>query len=193
MISDIRFNKSSFFSKRKLAKEKFIQWSSSTTCHGFSHLIGASRIILRLMWLVCLLTAIGSCSYLIIKSILEFFKYDVNTKIRTYSEIPSLLPAVTICGTSPIMIDYGYNKIPEFKYNFSTSLTINLIRRSSTFERLKVRQKNKALKNETSSILSNINGNTILHCMSFDFPCSVLDFDFFMIIITATVSALTLI
>ncbi len=52
-------------------------------------------------------TSSGLCSYLILQLVMNYFNYDVSTTTRTFYEIPSKFPKVTICNTYPFTTQYA--------------------------------------------------------------------------------------
>ena len=87
------FNKSKFNNIR----EKFIEWSLSSTSHGFPNIFRTSKMPIRIMWLVFLTISISLCSYLIMESIFEYLEHDVITKIREIAQEKLEYPALSIC------------------------------------------------------------------------------------------------
>jgi hypothetical protein len=59
------------------------------------------------MWLVCFFASSGMGSFLILRSIHDYLKYDVVTQTVTDDEIPTKFPTVSICHTAPFMTKQG--------------------------------------------------------------------------------------
>ncbi len=51
--------------KQTLIKRKLLEWTESSTLHGLSNLFKTEIILLRVIWLVCILCSVGFCAYLI--------------------------------------------------------------------------------------------------------------------------------
>ena len=60
-------------------------------------IFSSPSVVIRVFWCLGLLFACGLCSYFLIESILVFFTYELSTTVRTYAEVTSLFPKVTIC------------------------------------------------------------------------------------------------
>ncbi len=83
-------------------KPKHIIWVSlktivvdaalKTTMHGLPGIFQSKYLLLRLMWIVCLLGSTGVCAYLLIKSVQDYLNYDVVTVTSTIYEIPTVFP-----------------------------------------------------------------------------------------------------
>jgi hypothetical protein len=75
-------------SVRRRAVEAFVDWSKSTSFHGYPNIFRTKRITLKLMWIICFTISNAFCSYMIVKSMLEYLEYGVNTQIRVVNQIP---------------------------------------------------------------------------------------------------------
>jgi hypothetical protein len=74
-------------------------------------------IIIRVFWCLGLLFACGLCSYFLIESILVFFTYELSTTVRTYAEVTSLFPKVTICNKNAFTTKYAFEVAAGLKYD----------------------------------------------------------------------------
>ena len=61
-------------------------------------IIETPYITLKVFILVCVLTVTGLSSHLVIRTILDYFAYEVMTKTRTLSQIEAEFPKVIICN-----------------------------------------------------------------------------------------------
>ncbi len=71
------------------------EFFSSTSAHGFAHLVNTSTSR-KIFWLLFLLTAIGGLSYHFVTLMLEYYSYNVIESSSVSSEPPKF-PWVTIC------------------------------------------------------------------------------------------------
>lgn len=78
--------------KTELMRQKFIKWSIELGVHGYPNIFRVHSWLLKWMWIVSLLAAVGGCCYLIQLSVREYLEYNVNTRIRTFIEMPMALP-----------------------------------------------------------------------------------------------------
>ena len=72
--------------------------SASTTCHGYSKIFQTELRCVQLMWVLVLLVSFGLCSYMIIKAILDYLKFDVISKTRFVNQVPMTFPAIAVCN-----------------------------------------------------------------------------------------------
>ena len=88
-------------SLRTKLKERFIEWATSSTSHGFPNIFRANNIFIKLMWLLFLICSSAMCGFMVVRSIMDYLSFDVVTKVRVYSEVPSEFPTITICNINP--------------------------------------------------------------------------------------------
>jgi hypothetical protein len=67
------------------------------------------KILLKLFLFTFVLISIGLASYLVIRSIVDYFTYGVSTTLRTVFETPTLFPKVTFCNINPFTTEYAFN------------------------------------------------------------------------------------
>jgi hypothetical protein len=73
-------------------KKNIVDSLLSTTVHGLPSIVSAKHVLIQIMWFFFILASGGACSYLIIKNIQDFFKYEVVTVTSSQLEIPTLFP-----------------------------------------------------------------------------------------------------
>jgi hypothetical protein len=119
--------------KKSFSKEKKLQVVNKvktllegSTSHGIPNIIRTNRISIKTLWTVCFLAALGSCSYMVIKSVTDYLEYDTVSKIEYITEIPTKFPTISFCNTNPLMTNvsqqlvedllpfYGFNNSSEF-------------------------------------------------------------------------------
>ncbi len=71
---------------------------ANSTGHGLPKITGSGNPLIRVLWAVCFIIAIGICSFMVYEVVEQFRRFEVNTltNIRRYTEMT--LPAVTICS-----------------------------------------------------------------------------------------------
>lgn len=80
-------------------KSKFIDWSLSSTSHGYPNIWRTNRSLIRLIWILSFLGSTGFCFYLIVKIINSYLNYDFNTVIKIVQvEQAYILPALVFCN-----------------------------------------------------------------------------------------------
>ena len=92
-------------------KKVLLEWSSKSSAHGFPGLSSKnSNYIIRIVWIILMLTSWSYCFYTIIKTLIKFFEYGCDTNIDYINETPFPFPAIDICNLSPT----GFNLLsPE--------------------------------------------------------------------------------
>ena len=77
-------------------------------------------LVLKTIWLTCLLISICFCTFLIIETIIQYYKYDVTTKIRDNYLDNMTFPTITLCNTNPMGTSKATHLIREYyleRYN----------------------------------------------------------------------------
>ena len=85
----------------KILKEK---WSNSLS-HGIPNIARTNFFSIKLFWIVILLGSSSMFAYLVLQSIFEYFRYDVNSKIRLINEFPIKFPGISICNKDTFITD----------------------------------------------------------------------------------------
>lgn len=70
----------------------------NSACQGLIKLFETRGLIIKVLWFFSLLVSIAICSFLVLQNFLEYFQYDVTTKIRKSKSQITEFPAVTICN-----------------------------------------------------------------------------------------------
>jgi hypothetical protein len=110
-------------------------YSSRVTFQCFPKIFQTNSLLLQAIWTLIFLVFSMLTSGLVIKSLLEYFEYQVITQIKIVHEIPTEFPTVTICDANPFTTkeaeylirnvtikEYG-SDIENFTYNqFDTNL-----------------------------------------------------------------------
>lgn len=95
--------------KKKQIKLKIVKrladWSTNTTSHGIPQIVQAKKFYLKVIWAVFLLVSISLCATMVVKSIKEFFEFDVTTKIREITHENLTFPTVTLCNINPFVTE----------------------------------------------------------------------------------------
>lgn len=99
---------------RKEIVELMKKSSLISKTHGLDRLVLSRNITMRVIWIACLLISTGVCSYLISQSILQYFDYEVDSRIREVhlEEIP--FPEVLICNVNPLVTPTANKFIQDY-------------------------------------------------------------------------------
>ena len=96
-------------------KKCIVDLIEDSTMHGLPRIFKSKSWLVKIMWFLCFLGSTGYCVYLTLTSVFDFLDYNVVTSIETFREIPSTLPAITICNLN----QYQNNNSFEFVENRS--------------------------------------------------------------------------
>ena len=83
--------------KSKCFKKICLESALNTSCNGIPHLFKTERILLKIAWTICILISTATCVWMVSKSINDYLKFDVITKIQTIQQDEITFPAVMIC------------------------------------------------------------------------------------------------
>ena len=73
---------------------------ANSTFDGVAKIVRSSRLLIKLLWSIALAIFVTMCSYLVIKSFLDYYSYDIVTSISVRTEIPAKMPTVILCNTN---------------------------------------------------------------------------------------------
>jgi hypothetical protein len=96
-------------------KKEFKEALANTSCHGASNLIKTNNLLLKTLWILAIVTSISGCSYLIVKSIVEYLKFEVVTNIKVIKEFDAEFPMITFCNENGIVTREGQELYRKFK------------------------------------------------------------------------------
>ena len=102
-----------------LFRRKFLGLIETSTSHGLPNIVRTNRLSIKILWSVCLLAAIGGCSYMVFKSISDYFEHDTVTKIEKITELKSRFPTVSICNRDPLTTLKAQMYVENFAFNDS--------------------------------------------------------------------------
>lgn len=78
--------------------EELKLWGKYTTWHGVPIIFRAANWPLRLFWLSLFVTSSALCCYMLTTTFIQYFSYEVITKIRQTPKRSLLFPVVTVCN-----------------------------------------------------------------------------------------------
>lgn len=80
------------------AAGKLREFCSETTAHGFGRLTSSSSAIERLIWLVCLLSALTYTFVQGFRLVSDYFSYPVDVKVTMKHTEDLEFPAIVVCN-----------------------------------------------------------------------------------------------
>jgi hypothetical protein len=96
-------------SMKEEINEDILNLIDQLTMHGLPNVFRAKYKVMAFAWLSVFMLSSAFCVWMIVESIMEYFEYNVVTKIRIQSEIPLILPALTICNINPFITEDAFN------------------------------------------------------------------------------------
>lgn len=86
-------------SKSSLAlKEELKSWGERSTFHAIPQLSTNERISVKVMWAICLIASAGYCGKVLVKSVTDYWNYDVDTVVEILRDTDADFPTVTFCA-----------------------------------------------------------------------------------------------
>jgi hypothetical protein len=90
-------------------KNLVVETLSNTACHGASNFIRSKSIFFKLMWLLAIISSLSACSFILIQTFIDYFQFDVVTKIRVIQENEPDFPMITFCEQEIFSTEYAWN------------------------------------------------------------------------------------
>lgn len=84
------------------AAGKLREFCSETTAHGFGRLASSSSAIERLIWLVCLVSALTYTFVQGFRLVSDYFSYPVDVKVTMKHTEDLEFPAIVVCNMNAI-------------------------------------------------------------------------------------------
>ena len=103
----------------KKALEELNQIFAQSTLHGIPRILKSKSFVSRLMWALCFLVSSGLCIYMVAMSICDFLQYGTVVDIAYNSEIPTVLPAITICNLNQFQTNWSIQFYNQQEYSDS--------------------------------------------------------------------------
>lgn len=96
------------------------EWTRVSKIHGVDRLVISHSLLLKLVWLFFLIALTAIALYLVSKTIMEYTRYEVKSRIREVYKQDMEFPTVTLCNSNPLAtpdaIEYIRSKLNS-KYN----------------------------------------------------------------------------
>ena len=72
-------------------------------------MVQTDLMVVRIMWMIAFAAGTAYCCYITVKSVTDFFEFQVLDNNLIVNSIPIPFPAITICNVNPL----NMRKIPE--------------------------------------------------------------------------------
>jgi hypothetical protein len=76
-------------------------WLESSSFHGVDKLIRTKFILVKITWLVLILSSSCLCVFFVGRSVQDYLDHQVTTEIRIFDKLKIDFPAITICSRNP--------------------------------------------------------------------------------------------
>ena len=91
---------------RKLKKET-VKPIESWTLHGLPNIFRTKYILVKFIWLILFLIALGASIYFVYNTIVEYLRFEVTTVVRSINEDEMDFPVITFCNVNQISNQNG--------------------------------------------------------------------------------------
>ena len=140
-----------------LIKKKIVEWSLNSSSHGFLNIFRTKHVLLKIIWTICFLVAIGMCSSLIISSSMDYFKYETTSKIDIRHTMFITMPSITVCLTNYLQTQSGKGYMYDYLNQINNRSGTNKTRIRELYKLEQNLDNYNYLKNEILSIKQFIN------------------------------------
>jgi hypothetical protein len=176
----------------KRIKTEAIECVESLSTHGLPNLSRSKYKPVKFMWLILTIGFAGLSFYFIIKSLIDYFHYNVSTEVRMIYENDLEFPSISICNknkfSNNISIDY-IKQLTRIQFNNKTFDEI-LDSKFENLSNLSFEIKNYFKNTEAKNLFSNIEmqnrekytfpiRQSLQLCKFNNNDCSYLDFEWF--------------
>lgn len=94
-------------------RKKFIDWSITSSCHGYPKIFLTKSLFLKFLWAAFFLGSASVCVWTIKKSVTSYFEFDVSATMRLYDEVPMEFPTITFCNSNLFQTPYADNYLRD--------------------------------------------------------------------------------
>ena len=85
----------------KNIKNCFKEWCLCSTTHGISSITRNNYKILKFLWILCLIAVTIICGILLYQSLIDYYRYGVNTNIDVVKDLDAYFPTISLCNINP--------------------------------------------------------------------------------------------
>ena len=100
--------------KMSAIKESVKNAMEFSTFHAIPNIARTKRTSIKVMWILILILSSTMCSYLVFKTIVQYFNFEVVTKFSVVYENPTKFPTVTVCNINPYVTDSAFEFFGEY-------------------------------------------------------------------------------
>jgi hypothetical protein len=87
----------------KSVNEKLQNWAERTTFHAIPNIATSDRTSVKVIWAICLIFSTGYCSYNLIKQVITYYSYEVETVVKIERDPNDFykFPTISFCRMQP--------------------------------------------------------------------------------------------
>ena len=138
-------------SKKNLLSNLIQEVLYNSLAQATLRIIQTPHTLLKIFLFACILTSLSFASYMVVKSVLIYFSFDVNTSTRFIFETAPLFPKITICNLNPFTTKYAHELLAQINSSY------NFLREESLIQNLTFKQKYDFVENFTMDAMSFVN------------------------------------
>lgn len=97
--------------------EEFEIWGKYTSVHGIPIIFRAPNWPLKIFWISLFLASSALCCYMLVNTFINYFNYEVVTKIRATPKKSLPFPSVTVCNTNFFATQEASNYVRQYLYD----------------------------------------------------------------------------
>jgi hypothetical protein len=100
-------------SKEELQTRRYImlkvarEWAEDSSIHGIGNISKNGKLLVRILWLVCILIAVGYCAYVLSQNVIAFMEHGVNSQVSITRQSSIQFPVVTFCNKNILRANYS--------------------------------------------------------------------------------------
>ena len=153
-------------------------------------IVQTPHVTLKLVLTICVALTSSTASYLIIKSVLSYFAYEVTSVTRIISETPAPFPKVTICNSNAFTTEYAVEFLNEINSEISPQVnlfgmghlknanySVKLALANKLFPLAQYKMNADSFSDQNRTRLSHSIDDILLSCIYYGKPCGVKDFN----------------
>ena len=108
----------------------------NSTSHGLPNIVRSNRPAIKILWAICFLISFSTCSFMVIKTISDYLKYETVSKIEYITELRLSFPIVTICNVNPFTSNESERLVLDSLIKIGYNHSIDDLIKDKQFEKL---------------------------------------------------------
>ena len=125
-------------SKTEVIKKRAKEVLYTSTAQALFKIVNSASKLIKTFWIICLVSACSLCAYFVIASLVTYFTYEVSLNTRTYFEVESLFPKITICNKNLFTTKYAFDLFKSLKLTDPDSIALHINYNLNDTEKIKL-------------------------------------------------------